>query len=118
MSSAVGGKGVVNLAELARAIVAEHEHADVADVNDHRLILAVNEVPFPWHRHPDTDELFVVLEGELRIELEDGTHVDLGPLDAWVVPAGTTHRTLPRGRCVNVVFERAGAETRWAEIPE
>ncbi len=104
-----------NLRELARPIRSLHEHVPVHDINDHRLILAVNEERYPWHEHPDSDELFLVVDGSLRLEFADGAFVDLGPWDTWVVPAGTPHRTTPQDRCVNLVFEIAGAKTRFLE---
>lgn len=104
-----------NLLALADGVRATHEHVPVADVNDHRVILAVNEVPYPWHVHVTSDELFLVLEGALRIDFNDGTAVELGPMDTYVVPAGTAHRTTPRGRCVNLVFEIAATETRFLD---
>lgn len=107
-----------NLRELAARVRSASEHLAAGDVNDHRMILAVNEVPYPWHSHPGSDELFLVLEGNLRLELADGSAVDLGPMDTWVVAAGTVHRTIPQGRCVNVVFETAGAETRFVDGPD
>lgn len=104
-----------NLRSLADDVRSVHEHIAVADVNDHRLTLAVNEKPYPWHRHPDSDELFLIVEGSLRIEFTDRTPVALGPMDTWLVPAGVVHRTVPQGRCVNVVFETAGTETVFLE---
>ncbi len=105
----------LNLTALGGSVRSVHEHVPVADVNDHRVILAVNERPFPWHCHPDSDELFLVVEGRLRLELEGGEAVLLGTNDTWLVPAGTVHRTTPLGRCVNLVFERARTETRFVE---
>ena len=106
---------VVNVLALARPIRSAHQHVEVGACNDHRAVLAVNTEPFPWHHHPNSDELFLVLEGTLRLELEGGHRVDLRPSDTWVVPAGLVHRTTPLGRCVNLVFERADAETRFVE---
>ncbi|MEN8375895.1 MAG: cupin domain-containing protein [Gemmatimonadota bacterium] len=108
----------MNLSKLAAGIREAHEHVPLADVNDHRVILAVNEKPYPWHEHPNSDELFLVVEGILRLELADGKRVDLQPLDTYLVPGGTVHRTIPLGRCVNLVFQRAGTETRFAEEAE
>ncbi len=104
-----------NVRTLAGAVRAQHEHIRVAGVNDHALVLAVNEVPFPWHVHPESDELLFVIEGTLEIEFVDAPAVRLGPLDVHLVPAGTIHRTAPRGRCVNLLVERAGTETRLVE---
>lgn len=107
-----------NLHEIAAAIRSSHAHVDVRDVNDHRLVLAVNEDPYPWHEHPDSDELFIVLEGVLRLETAGGQRTDLGASDALLVPAGTPHRTTPLPRCVNVVVKRADAGTRFLDRAE
>lgn len=44
----------------------------VAEMNDYQFTLAKVEGDFVWHEHPDTDETFIVLEGELRIDFRDG----------------------------------------------
>jgi len=103
----------LDLHALAEGITEEHRHLDVAHVNDHRVTLAVNEAPFPWHVHPESDELFLVLEGKLTLELADGTSVVLGPGQVCTVPAGTMHRTTPLGRCVNLIFERSATSTKF-----
>ena len=63
----------------------------VATVNDYdvRLVKALGE--FARHSHPDTDELFLVVEGELTIRLDAGDVV-LGPGQLYVVPRGTAHQ--------------------------
>ena len=45
---------------------------------------------FTWHAHPDTDELFLVIDGSLTIRLRGGD-VTLGPGELYVVPRGTEH---------------------------
>ena len=70
---------------------------------------------FRWHRHPDSDETFFGVEGQLIIEFRD-TEVVVNPGQFVTVPAGTAHRTRPAGeRSVNLTFERAGAETIFEE---
>ncbi len=61
--------------------------------NDVRLIRAQGE--FIWHVHEDTDDFFLVLDGELDIELRDRT-ITLGPGDLYVVPRGVEHRPVAR----------------------
>nr|WP_255682224.1 cupin domain-containing protein [Luteimonas sp. BDR2-5] len=73
--------------------------------------LSVFEGEYRWHFHPDTDELFLVMAGELHIEFEGGTEATLREWQCMVVPAGTVHRTRAVGRTVNVTFEKQGAET-------
>ncbi len=58
----------------------------VARYNDHEVRVVKVEGEFIWHKHDDTDELFLVLEGELDLEFRDRT-VTLGPGELLVVPA-------------------------------
>jgi mannose-6-phosphate isomerase-like protein (cupin superfamily) len=70
---------------------------------------------FRWHRHPDSDETFYGIDGELVIEFAD-REVVVRPGELVTVPAGTLHRTRPAGdRSVNLTFERVGAETIFEE---
>lgn len=64
----------------------------VARYNDNKVVVAHAEGEFVWHSHPDTDDLFLVLAGELTIELRDRPDVTLGPGELYVVPRGVEHR--------------------------
>jgi mannose-6-phosphate isomerase-like protein (cupin superfamily) len=66
-----------------------------------RLVKVEGE--FIWHRHDDTDELFLVLDGVLDIELLDGT-VRLNPGELFVVPRGIEHRPCARQGEVQVLL--------------
>ncbi|AXA55162.1 cupin domain-containing protein [Pseudomonas thivervalensis] len=63
----------------------------VAEMNDYQFKLARLEGDFVWHTHADTDETFIVLEGELRIDFRDGA-VTLGPGEMYVVKRGVEHK--------------------------
>ena len=63
----------------------------VADLNDSHVKLAKVQGEFVWHAHAEEDELFMVLKGELTIELRDGRIV-LGPGELVVIPRGVEHR--------------------------
>jgi mannose-6-phosphate isomerase-like protein (cupin superfamily) len=63
----------------------------VADLNDNHVKLARVQGEFVWHQHADEDELFLVIKGELTIELRDG-RVTLGPGELAVIPKGVEHR--------------------------
>ena len=76
-------------------------------VNDAWVRLGVMEGDFHWHKHDDTDEFFLVLEGRLDIELEDRT-VSLEPGQAFTVPKGVMHFPHSRGRSVVLMVEQAG----------
>jgi mannose-6-phosphate isomerase-like protein (cupin superfamily) len=63
----------------------------VAHYNGNKVFLARAKGEFVWHSHPDTDDLFLVLEGQLTIQLRD-RDVELGPGELFVVPRGVEHR--------------------------
>jgi mannose-6-phosphate isomerase-like protein (cupin superfamily) len=67
----------------------------VARYNDHEVRLVKVEGEFIWHQHDDTDELFLILDGELDMEFRDRT-VTLEPGELIVVPKGTEHRPCAR----------------------
>jgi len=67
----------------------------VARYNDNEVRLVRVEGEFIWHKHDDTDELFLVLEGELDMEFRDKV-VALSPGELIVVPRGTEHRPCAR----------------------
>ena len=63
----------------------------IAEMNDYQFKLVKLQGEFVWHDHQDTDETFIVLEGDLRIDLRDGpVHVSAGEM--FVVPKGVEHR--------------------------
>jgi mannose-6-phosphate isomerase-like protein (cupin superfamily) len=102
---------VVDVNSEQRAITDEYRNVVLSRINSSCLRLAVFDGEYRWHHHPDSDELFLVVEGRLEIDLLDCPTL---VLDAWqsvVIPAGTVHRTRAVGRTVNLTFETLGAET-------
>ena len=80
----------------------------VARYNENEVCLVRVEGEFVWHSHEDTDDLFLVLDGELDIELRDRT-VTLGPGELFVVPKGVEHRPVARrGEVKMLLMEPAG----------
>jgi mannose-6-phosphate isomerase-like protein (cupin superfamily) len=63
----------------------------IAEMNDYQFKIARLEGEFVWHSHSDTDETFIVLEGNLRIDLRDGS-VNVGPGEMYVVRRGVEHK--------------------------
>lgn len=63
----------------------------IGEVDEVFVKVARVQGDFPWHHHENEDELFFVLAGRLRLELEDGV-VELGPGEMTVVPKGVRHR--------------------------
>jgi len=77
-----------------------------AELNGQQVKLAKLHGEFVWHHHENEDELFWVVDGELRIELRDGA-VTLGPGELLVVPRGVEHRPVAEEPCSVVLFEPA-----------
>lgn len=108
---------VVDIRAEQAGIGAAYENQVLLDVNGDCLRMSVFEGEYRWHHHPDSDELFLVVAGELQIDFEDGTQATLTEWQSLVVPAGTVHRTRAIGRTVNVTYERQGAETIFVDAP-
>jgi mannose-6-phosphate isomerase-like protein (cupin superfamily) len=79
----------------------------VAEFNGHDVMVVKVKGEFVWHAHPDTDDFFLVLSGDLTIELRDG-NVRLGPGELFVVPKGVEHRPVARGEAHLLLIEPKG----------
>jgi mannose-6-phosphate isomerase-like protein (cupin superfamily) len=83
----------------------------VAMAADHVVRLSVMTEPYFWHYHPNSEEIFIVLEGTLVIELEDRI-VELAPQQLFTIPRNTPHRTSPKnGRSVNLTVSSGYTQT-------
>lgn len=78
----------------------------VARVGDHLVKVAKVRGEFVWHAHEGEDELFLILSGRLRIEMEEGA-VELGAGDVFVVPAGVRHHPVAEEECWLALVEPA-----------
>ena len=81
----------INFAEKLGRIAERWQPRVVAELNDYQFKLVRLEGDFVWHRHDDTDEAFIVLDGELRIDFRDGA-VTLAQGEMFVVPKGVEHK--------------------------
>jgi mannose-6-phosphate isomerase-like protein (cupin superfamily) len=77
----------------------------IAEVDDAYIKVAKVRGVFGWHAHADEDELFLILKGRLRIEMEQGA-VDLGEGEMFVVPKGTRHNPVAEEECDLLLIER------------
>ncbi len=75
--------------------------------NDNKLMLAKVRGEFVWHSHPETDDLFLVVDGRLVIDLPDRS-VELGPGELFVVPKGMQHRPRSEGEAHVLLIEPRG----------
>lgn len=81
----------VNLAQKLNLVSTHWDPHVVADYNGNDVMVVKFQGEFPFHDHPDTDDFFLVLKGEVHLDIEDRTEV-LGPGDLCVVPKGVRHR--------------------------
>jgi mannose-6-phosphate isomerase-like protein (cupin superfamily) len=106
---------LVDPLRLSRSVSDAYRNISLGEVNDHEIRMSVMTGPFGWHLHPDSDETFIGVDGELVVELAD-REIVVGPGGFVTVPAGTMHRTRPAGaRSVNLTVERRGASTIFEE---
>ncbi|THD07704.1 cupin domain-containing protein [Metallibacterium scheffleri] len=77
----------------------------VGEVDDAYVKVAKIKGVLAWHTHDDEDELFYVLRGALRIELENGA-VELGEGQMWIVPKGVRHNPVAEHECLVLLIER------------
>ena len=81
----------INLADKLATFSEHWQPRTVGQFNGHDLMVAKVKGEFTWHKHDDTDDFFMVLQGRLKIELRD-KDIWLGPGELCVVPMGVEHR--------------------------
>ena len=79
----------------------------VAEMNDYQFKLVKVEGEFVWHDHPDTDEVFIVIGGNLNIEFRDGV-VSLDSGEMFVIPKGVEHKPVAHSECKIMLVEPKG----------
>jgi mannose-6-phosphate isomerase-like protein (cupin superfamily) len=82
----------------------------LTSVNDSVIRLGLIEGDFHWHKHDNTDEFFLVLGGQLLIDLENEETVSLGQHQGYTVPRGVVHRTRAPARTSILMVEAAGVK--------
>ncbi|HUI31331.1 MAG TPA: cupin domain-containing protein [Candidatus Acidoferrales bacterium] len=79
----------------------------IAQLNNYHIKLVRVKGDFTWHDHKDTDEVFLVIDGELRIDFRDG-NVVLREGELFVVPKGVEHKPFAEKECKMLLVEPAG----------
>ncbi|MFW9993327.1 MAG: cupin domain-containing protein [Candidatus Odinarchaeota archaeon] len=79
----------------------------IAKMNDYHFKLVKFQGGFVWHEHGDTDETFIVLDGEMEIEFRDGK-VTLKSGEMFVVPKNVEHKPFASKECKILLVEPAG----------
>ena len=79
----------------------------VSTFNGHDVMVVKAQGEFNWHSHPDTDDFFLVLKGNLIIKLRD-KNIHLGPGELYVVPKGVEHCPVAMEEVHVLLIEQAG----------
>ncbi|WP_027720142.1 cupin domain-containing protein [Maridesulfovibrio zosterae] len=79
----------------------------IAEMNDYQFKLAKVKGSFVWHDHKDTDELFMVISGEMEIEFRDGK-VNIAEGEMFVVKKGVEHKPFAPEECQILIIEPRG----------
>ena len=79
----------------------------IAEMNDYQFKLAKVKGEFVWHSHNETDETFIVLDGELLIEFRD-KKIKLNKGELYIVPKGVEHKPYAENECHIMLIEPKG----------
>jgi quercetin dioxygenase-like cupin family protein len=94
----------MNLAEQFQRVTELWSPKVIGRVNDQYVKIAKVQGQFTWHNHVDEDELFLVVKGKLKIQLEDGV-VELGAGDFHIIPKGVMHNPIADEECWVMLIE-------------
>jgi mannose-6-phosphate isomerase-like protein (cupin superfamily) len=106
---------VVSPGKLAAALTELWSPRIIAELDDSFVKVAKVQGSLTWHSHDNEDELFYILEGSLRIEMEERTVV-LAQGDAFVVPKGVRHNPVAERECLIMLIERKSTLHTGSEI--
>ena len=97
----------INFSEKLKLFSEQWSPKVIAELNDYQFKLVKLEGEFVWHKHDDTDEAFIVIEGEMVIEFRDG-NVTLSQGEMYVVRKGVEHRPVAQKECRLLLIEPRG----------
>ena len=112
MASVDAGRGqrprhAISLADKLGDFTEYWQPRTVAEFNGHDIMVVKAKGEFVWHKHDESDDLFLVLRGRLVIQLRDGD-VELGPGELFVVPKGVEHRPVAEEEVHIMLIEPKG----------
>lgn len=97
----------INFAQKLGLLTEQWQPRVVAELNDYQFKVVRLEGDFVWHSHAETDEAFLVMEGELRIDFRDGA-VRIAPGEMFVVPKGVEHKPFAEREVKMLLIEPRG----------
>jgi mannose-6-phosphate isomerase-like protein (cupin superfamily) len=97
----------INLAEKLAHLSEHWSPRVVAELNDYQFKVVKLQGEFVWHTHQETDEAFIVIDGEMEIGFRDGS-ITLRAGEMYVVPKGVEHITRAANECHALIIEPKG----------
>ena len=79
----------------------------ISELNDYQIKLVKIKGEFVWHNHSDTDEFFLVIEGQMKIEFESET-IELRQGEMCIVPKGVKHKPFAEQECKVMLIAPSG----------
>jgi mannose-6-phosphate isomerase-like protein (cupin superfamily) len=98
----------VNLVEKLASFEEHFQPKIVGYFNGHKIQVGKARGEFVWHSHPETDDFFYIVQGNLTIQMRDRDDVELGAGDLFVVPRGVEHRPVTDGEAHILLIELEG----------
>ena len=102
-------KRAINLMEKFALFTEQWQPKVIAEMNDYQFKVVRLQGDFIWHEHKETDETFLVLEGELRLDFRDGS-VRIGAGEIYVVPKGVEHKPYAEKEVKLMLIEPRGVK--------
>ncbi|OGN93859.1 MAG: cupin [Chloroflexi bacterium RBG_13_50_10] len=98
---------VINFEEKFSKFTEQRSLKIIAQINNYHFKIERFFGDFIWHSHPETDEVFIVFDGDLQIDLRDKSlHLKAG--DMVVIPKGVEHKPYAKEECKMMLIEPAG----------
>ncbi len=100
-------KNQINFQEKFTKITEQWTPRVIAEMNNNQFKIARIQGEFIWHKHEETDEVFIIIEGTMQLEFRDGT-VLLEEGEMYVVPKGVEHKPVSQNECKILMIEPKG----------
>lgn len=98
----------VNLADKLSLFTTHWDPKIVAQYNGNDIMVVKFTGDFPFHVHEDSDDFFLILEGSVTLDVEDGKSVTLGAGELCVIPKGVVHRPRAKNEAKVLLIEPSG----------
>ena len=97
----------INLFEKFSKFTEHWEPRVIAEMNNYQFKLVRIKGDFVWHNHPDTDEAFIVIKGNMKIQFKNSI-VEIGEGEMIIVPKGVNHKPIAEDECLVMLVEPRG----------